>query len=99
MNQVISKKSTYHIRFAILLSLVMVVCNGTPANGQVSQTHRYEREHKNGDEHYTVISLDEDGLALLRQKDKFNGNKRIWELILLDTALQEKSLTEFQLED
>jgi hypothetical protein len=99
MNHIIKKKLQHYLSSVVLLSIAMVVCNLFPASGQVSQPHRYEREHKSGDEQYTVISLNEEGIALLRQKDKFNGNKRIWELVLLDTALQEKSITEFQLED
>ena len=58
---------------------------------QVSQTQRYEREQKNSDDYFNVISLKEEGLALFRERDKYKGSNRVWELILLDTALQEKS--------
>jgi hypothetical protein len=69
------------------------------SDGQAVQTHRYERTQKGGDEYYTIISLNEEGLALLRERDKYTGNKKLWELVLLDTALQERKTIEFHLED
>jgi hypothetical protein len=81
------------LMFSFLLVLPNVVwC-------QVTQSQRFEREQKGSDELYTIISLKEEGLALLRQKNKFNGNKKIWEIIVLDTALQERKTVEFQLEE
>ncbi|MEO5600699.1 MAG: hypothetical protein ABIR06_07215 [Cyclobacteriaceae bacterium] len=60
------------------------------AQGQVRQTDRYEIIHKNSDDYFSIISLEEEGLALLREKDKYNGNKKLWEIIILDTTLVEK---------
>lgn len=67
--------------------------------GQVSQTSRYEREQKNSEDYFNVISLKEDGLALFRERDKYKNSNKVWELILLDTALQERSVIELEIND
>ncbi len=61
---------------------------------QTLQPQRFERQQKNSDDYYHVISLKEEGLALFRERDKYKGSNRIWELLLLDTALQEKKVIE-----
>jgi uncharacterized membrane protein YhiD involved in acid resistance len=65
----------YYVK-ALALTCWMLTTVNTLA--QVQQTHRYEREHKNSDEYYSVISLQEEGIALLREKDKYEGNKKMW---------------------
>jgi hypothetical protein len=57
---------------------------------QIVQTERYEIVQKNSDDYFSIISLKEEGLALVREKDKYNGNKKLWEIIILDTNLAEK---------
>ena len=74
----------------ILLSLVMLGM-GQTVFAQFRQTVRYEITQKNSDEYFTVISLKDEGLALLREKDKYSGNRKLWELIILDSELAEKS--------
>jgi hypothetical protein len=64
---------------------------GQTVYAQFRQTTRYEIVQKNSDEYFTVISLKEEGLALLREKDKYAGNRKLWELIILDAELAEKS--------
>lgn len=66
---------------------------------QISQSKRFEREKKNSDDYFNVISLKEEGLALFRERDKYKNNNQVWELILLDTALQEKSTLELEIKD
>jgi hypothetical protein len=61
------------------------------AQAQIEQTDRYEIVQKNSDEYFTIISLEEDGLALIRERDKYRGNKQLWEIILLGTDLTEKA--------
>ena len=63
----------------------------SPAVAQVEQTHRFELAKKNSDDYFTVISLEADGLALVRERDKYQGNKQLWQIILLDTDLAEKA--------
>src|SRR5688572_23892468 len=67
------------------------------AQSQVSQPHRYERKQKNSDDYFNVISLQQEGLALYRERDKYKNNNKIWELILLDTALSEKKTVELEI--
>lgn len=66
---------------------------------QLSQPRRFEKIIKNSDEPFGVISLKEEGLALYRDVSKFRNGNRTWELILLDTALQEKKTLEVEIKD
>ncbi|RAV99804.1 hypothetical protein [Pseudochryseolinea flava] len=68
-------------------------------SAQVSQPHRYERLHKNSDDNFHVISLKEDGIALFRERDKYKNNNKLYELILLDTTLQEKKSVELEVKE
>jgi hypothetical protein len=95
MNQQTPSRFTKRLGFVPLLLLVF--CWGSHA--QVHQTKRFEIEQKNSDEYFTIVSLEEEGLALIRQRDKYSGNKKLWELVLLDTALQERSRIEYYLEE
>ena len=80
-----------------LLALLLCVFHFT--QGQISQTQRYERQQKNSDDYFNVISLKEEGLALFRERDKYKGGNKMWELILLDTALNEKSTLDLEIND
>ena len=66
---------------------------------QISQTQRYEREQKNSDDYFNIISLKEEGLALFRERDKYRSNNQLWELVLLDTALREVSTTDIEVHE
>ena len=77
--------------------LILICC--VSSNAQVSQTKRYEREQKNSEDYFNVISLKSDGLALFRERDKYKNSNKIWELVLLDTALQEKSVIELEVNE
>ncbi|HNT51171.1 MAG TPA: hypothetical protein PKK67_11320, partial [Cyclobacteriaceae bacterium] len=63
------------------------------------QTARFEREHKNSDSDYIIISLQKEGLAMVRDKDKYKEGKQLWEVIRVDTTLQEVWLTELEIEN
>lgn len=82
------RKSTIFL-LGVLLGLSFSPLLETKA--QIQQTERYEINQKGSDEYFTVISLEEDGLALVREKNKYKGNKQLWEIIILDINLQEKS--------
>lgn len=56
-------------------------------NAQISQPARFERQHKTRDHEFIIISLKKNGLALVRDTENFEGRKRNWEVIFLDTAL------------
>ncbi|MBT1696229.1 hypothetical protein KK083_05045 [Fulvivirgaceae bacterium PWU4] len=90
--------SFYNTRLPLILLAVLITSLCHLSEAQVKQTHRYERKQKNSDEYFSIIALKEEGLALIRDKNKYNGNKKLWELILLDTALQEKGTLELEIE-
>ncbi|HET9487028.1 MAG TPA: hypothetical protein VFO54_06325 [Chryseosolibacter sp.] len=71
--------------------LIFLLTPASLVTAQVQQTERYEIVQKNSDEYFTIISLEEEGLALLREKDKFRISKQLWEIIILDPNLVEKS--------
>lgn len=82
--------------FSVLLFAFFCVL-APSSDAQVQQTERYEIVQKNSDDYFTVISLEEHGLALVREKDRYQGNKQLWEMIILDTSLQEKHKFEIEI--
>lgn len=83
--------------FALLILLAVIIPVSLVA--QITQPHRYELIQKGSDDYFTIIPLKEEGLCLLRHKDKYNAGKRVWEFILLDTALTEKKVITFELDN
>jgi hypothetical protein len=69
----------------ILLFLVFAPCS----SAQVTQPVRYEKEQKNNYRDFTVISMGEQGIGLIRDKQKYEHGDNLWEVILLDSALNE----------
>lgn len=82
-----------------LCMLTFLMLGYITSTAQVLQPNRYERQQKNSDDYFNVISLKKEGLALFRERDKFKGSSRIWELIFLDTALQEKKTLELEIRE
>src|SRR5690606_34973621 len=74
----------------ILFCSALILSLG-PADAQVQQTERYEILRKNSDTWYNIMSMNDQGLALIRDKEKYNGNRKLWEVIILDTNLKEKN--------
>lgn len=83
-----------YTQYSVLISFV-IAC--MPSYAQVTQTHRFEKLKKSNDEFFSIISLKEEGLALLREKNKFSGSKQLWEVLFLDTALQERKTLELEI--
>lgn len=67
------------------------------AHAQFGQPSRFELIHGSGDQGFTTISLRENGLALIREK-RVDGNKRPWELIVLDSTLTQTWTTDVPLD-
>ncbi len=67
-------------------------------SAQISQPLRYEREHRNSDQEYLVISMKEKGIALVGETKKYENNKKLWEIIFLDTAMVETWTTKIEVE-
>ncbi|HZI24991.1 MAG TPA: hypothetical protein VFD46_07940 [Chryseolinea sp.] len=95
MNVFFSKKGFRAHGF--LLAALFV--SGSLCHGQISQPHRFEKEQKNSDDYYNIISLKENGLALYRERDKYKASNQIWELTLLDTTLQERAVVELEIKE
>jgi hypothetical protein len=87
-----------------VLASILVLLITSAIKGQDSakihllQPNRFEQEQKMADDDFTVITLKEDGLGLIREKNKFKSGNRTWELLLLDTALQLKHTLEIEID-
>jgi len=59
--------------------------------GQIEQPRRYEASIKDGEDYYTLLSANENGLVLFRETKELDRKKgHLWEMIKLDTALNEE---------
>lgn len=74
----------------VKILLITFIMGYSSSYAQLIPMARYEKELKSSDNGFTIVSLRENGIALIREKNKFNEGKRLWEVILLDTALEEK---------
>ncbi len=73
----------------ILLILTFVVLH-QQVRAQLSQPQRFEMKQKYNDDVFTIISLEEEGIALFRETKEYKEGKHSWQLILLDSALQQR---------
>jgi len=71
---------TYCLAFVILIPI-------HHAYSQIDQPNRYEAEQKSSDRNFNIISLKKEGLILVRETEKFDDGKKIWEIIRLDSTL------------
>lgn len=84
--------------YVVIPIVILCLLIQSISHAQITQPSRYEKEFKYGDGLFTIISLKEDGICLIRDKDKYSDGKKIWEVILLDTALKEEKTLELLLE-
>jgi len=86
------------MKLKLLFSLILIpFC--FPLLGQISQPLRYEIEIDNFNDDYYIVSAKEDGLFLFRELDKpFTNNEYVWEIIRLDTSLQEVNRREVKID-
>ena len=81
------------IAFAVagIVKIDKVMAQEEPSSKYMEQPSRYEVELKWGDEFFDVISGEENGLFLIRKnKELKQRTDMAWEIIVLDTALNEK---------
>lgn len=88
----------WHFFITVLLFLSFEIHAQDSVKTAILQPQRYEKERKFSDDNFTVIPLREDGIALIREKNKFKSGNKTWELILLDTALQEKNTIDLDID-
>ncbi len=80
--------SNVPLRMKSVFSL-LIFFSSLPLIAQISQPIIYERDHKGNDHEFIIIPMGEKGLTLVRDTEKYEGRKRTWEIITLDTTLQE----------
>jgi hypothetical protein len=82
--------TTYHSPLTThLLPILLLLLFASSSLAQVTQPARYEKEQKNSYRDFTVISMGEQGIGLIRDKQKYEHGDNLWEVILLDSALNE----------
>ncbi|MFN3839857.1 MAG: hypothetical protein ACK4RF_04040 [Cyclobacteriaceae bacterium] len=80
----------------IVIPITCMLFSGLQA--QVTQPYRFEKEYKFNDEDYSVISMEEYGLALVRETKRYKAGNRIWEFIMLDTTLSQQQSLEIEVD-
>jgi len=91
--QVLSAQST-----PLLLAFFLLIA-GVTTMAQLSQPARFEKKKKSGDHDFTVVSMGEKGIALIRDQQKYQRGDNIWELIIVDSTLQETWAKELIIEN
>ncbi|NOS91764.1 MAG: hypothetical protein HOP30_07565 [Cyclobacteriaceae bacterium] len=71
------------------IGLAMLMAFSLCSVAQLSQPGRFEKDQKRRFGDFHIVSLEDQGLALLRDKEKYEMRERLWEFIQLDTALAE----------
>lgn len=74
--------------------IIYIVFCSLPSFAQINQMSRFEIEQKGSDHSWTIINMKENGVALVRDKNKFLNSDKIFEIRTLDTALVESGYTE-----
>lgn len=87
MNSIFPLKSVAQNFFLLALVLSLGLHE---AQGQLKPMGRYEKEVKPSDNGFTLVSLNENGIALIHEQNKFLSGKKLWEVIILDTDMKEK---------
>jgi len=91
--QVLSAQST-----PLLLAFFLLIA-GVTTMAQLSQPARFEKKKKSGDHDFTVVSMGEKGIALFRDQQKYQKGDNLWELIIVDSTLQETWAKELVIEN
>lgn len=82
----------------LLIYVLCILLSCTTLYGQVTQTKRFEKEYKSVDDPFTLISLKQEGIALLKGTNKYKAGNRTWEVTLLDTALHQTDSLVFEVD-
>ena len=84
------------VNIAMTLLVLLVIFS---SSAQITQPRRYEKLYKGSDDVYQIISLKDSGLALFRDLNKYRNTNKLWQLTLLDTALQVTKELELEVKD
>lgn len=90
-------KILFFLHRFLLCAVIFIGVDYTLRAQEFKQT-RYEKEIKSSEYDFTVIPLKEKGLALIHNPDKYEGGKKIQEIVLIDSTLHETWKTDLRLE-
>jgi hypothetical protein len=76
-------------RVWMLSGCLSLLCHAIPLHAQIQQIARFEREQKNSDPEFIIIPTGARGMVLFRDKDKYKEGRQLWEMIRLDSDLNE----------
>ncbi len=82
----------------LLLAFFVVTNIFTQAVSQLQQPHRFEKEQRYSDEDFSIIPLKIEGIALVREVNRYKSGNHTWEVTLLDSALQENATLELEID-
>ena len=77
------------IQLIIIPSFIFILFFSSVSFAQISQPNRLEKIQGNSANSFNIISMKEQGLALVRDKEEYKEGKKLWEVILLDSILKE----------
>ena len=85
---------------------ILITCSGilfsvisNYATAQIRQPFRFELEVKTSDQPFHIISLEKEGLALIKDLDKYSHGKKTWQIEIIDTLLGPVWSTELELDN
>lgn len=78
--------------------LLFFLAVATGALSQLKQPYRFEQEMKNSEDGFRVIPLQNEGLAFIRDLDKYAHGDKKWQLEIVDTTLSKIWSTELELD-
>jgi len=73
--------------FCLFLLVTGLLSLSSSLLAQIAQPSRFEEERKYSDRNYNMVSLKEEGIALIHDNEKYEDGKKIWDLTLLDSSL------------
>ncbi len=79
----------YNFPYTFLLVLMFALAD-RDAIGQLMSIGRYEKEIKPSDNGFTMVPMAENGMAIIHEQDRFLSGKKLWEVFILDSDLNEK---------
>ncbi len=83
----------------VLHTIIFVFLSVSISWAQLSQPNRFEKIETTSANAFSIISMQELGLALVRDKEVYQEGKKIWEIILLDSTLHEIWVNDLALEN
>ena len=87
------------IQLIIIPSFIFILFFSSVSFAQISQPNRLEKIQGNSANSINIISMKEQGLALVRDKEEYKEGKKLWEVILLDSILKETWTSDIAMEN